>query len=737
MPKEKDSSPNESSLLDNLLRLRAFFSRSDKKRYLILLLMMVIGAFLETVGIGVIPASLALLTHPDKYASLPILSGWGAEGAPPTTSQLIVGCILFFLVFITFKILYFGYYLNLKNRLIARHQIALSERVFSAYINAPWEFHLGKNSAELQRNVIGETIEVFNGIMNPMLQVALGVTITILIFVANLFFLPWQLFLFLIAFCVLSGLALNVFKHSLTRAGEVARDARKSSIQSVTEGLATLLEARILGKESFLVGRLTANISQFAHSDRKRDYISKLFPHILESIGILGLMLILWFLLLSGKDLVEALPVFSLVVASLVRLRQSLASVIGGLGQMHYSKYAIRNIADHLDKLKQHRQEQARSAPASPVSLTFKNQLRLEQVSYQYPQSDAPALEHLDLSIAHSDIVCLAGSSGSGKSTAINLMLGILAPASGRILVDGTPIHQNLSEWHQLIGYVPQTIHMLDDTLRRNVAFGVEDEDIDEEALNTALRLAQLEDFVQRQPDGPRTLIGEGGAKMSGGQRQRLGIARALYRKPEILILDEGTSALDNATESTLLNQLKDHAWPSTIILISHRVASIRFCSKIFVFHVDHLIQAFAKLEAEAPVRFIMIGDGDQRRALETLCGSLSLQERVRFMGFLDPEDILEWLAISDVFALASHETCVWKVRAIFSMGTSPNLRRGQVGLRIILTGSAICSLWYTSNQSAREVSCNLPCQQAHFPVSRHRFPKSDSWVRAIKVWAD
>ena len=582
--------PDSSTLLANLNRLRPLFSRADKKNYVILVLMMLVGAFLETLGIGMVPAFLKLLTDPDQIKGLPIISNHIPQELVDSPPTLFAWCIGLFVAFIIFKILYFAYYLRLKNRLTARHQIALSQRVFSAYINASWEFHLDKNSAELQRNVIGETIEIFNGIINPLLNISLGLAVTVLIFITNFALLPWDLLLFLLVFCVLSGIALNSFKHSLTRAGESARDARKSSIQSVNEGLATILDSRILGKESFLVSRLTKNISQFTLADRRRDYISKLFPHILEAIAVLGLLLMLWLLIHSADDFMDTLPTLSLVVASLVRLRQSMANVIGGFGQMHYSKLAIRNITDHLDNLEQQKSPTAAQTSSESNPISFEKEIRLKSLTYQYPRADAPSLQSIDLTIPHSQTVCLTGASGSGKSTAINLILGILQPETGEILVDGVPIQTNLKAWHQLIGYVPQTIHLLAGSIRSNVAFGVPDEDIDEEQLKLAIRMAQLEPFVAEQPDGLDAPIGEGGAKMSGGQRQRLGIARALYRRPKLLILDEGTSALDNATESTILQQLKQHEWPSTMIMISHRATSIRFCSNIFVFENGSII---------------------------------------------------------------------------------------------------------------------------------------------------
>ena len=583
--------PKESgTLFSNLNRLRPLFSRRDKKCYLLLVFMMLVGAVLETLGIGMIPALITLLTNPEKYASLPILKHIVPAGQEGPTSQLAAWCVVLMLIFFTSKIFFFSYYLQLRNRLIARHQIELTRRIFSAYINASWEFHLGKNSAELQRNVIGETIQIFSGIITPLLAISLGVSITLLIIATNIVFLPWTLFIFLIFFCFLSGVALHTFKNSLTQAGETARNARKSSIQSVMEGLSTLLEARILGKESFLISRLTDNVGQFAHADRKRDYISKLFPHILETLAILGLVSILWLLLKSGNDLMEALPVFSLVVASLVRLRQSMAAVMGSLGLMHYSKHAIRNITDHLTALEGQQVKPRKHLDGSPPPPRFREQIQLENISYSYPETDTPSIQELDLTIPYGEIACLTGCSGSGKSTAINLILGILQPKTGRVLVDGVSIHDDLRSWHEQIGYVPQTIHLLDASLRSNVAFGVEEEDIDDDQLLVAIQLAQLEAFVKQQPDGMLTLIGEGGAKMSGGQRQRLGLARALYRRPQLLILDEGTSALDNATEGTILQQLKRHEWPVTIIMISHREASIRFSSRIFLFQHGRVV---------------------------------------------------------------------------------------------------------------------------------------------------
>ncbi|MGB0578237.1 MAG: ABC transporter ATP-binding protein [Limisphaerales bacterium] len=591
-PKKTTSDRSTSSLWSHLRLLATLFSARDKKQYLLLFGMMLVGACMEFVGIGLIPAFIALLASPDKLEIIPLVGDQLVEIGSESPMKLFwIGAGALMGVFAVKAVYFLGMY-HFQYKMIARQRIGIAKRLFSTYMTAPLPFHLQNNSAQLMRKVMTETSELISGVLIPLMGVLLGGMMTVLLLLLLVVSLP---FYCVLAFVVLGGVCgfmMNWFKKRLAVAGAKAKDGSRRSFQAVKEGLETVVDARILGNESLLIERFRTHISSFAFSDKLRMQTSASYPYALEAVVVIGILLVLRLLLGEGRSFADVMPQLALIGAVAMRLRQTSAMVFSGLGQMHFSKVLIPHLVDDIRELAPNvaAYDQREDRPCE--LMLFDREIRFEALSYCYPGVEEPALRDLDLVLKKGDSIAFVGSTGSGKSTLVNLLLGLLEPTRGQVKVDGRSIHPETHRWQRHIGYVPQDIHLLDDTVRRNIAFGVTDEEIDETRVLTALRRAQMEETITNLPGGLDTVVGERGARLSGGQQQRLGIARALYHQPTVLVMDEGTSALDSSTEASLVACLRELEGEVTMIFVAHRLSTIEHCSRICFLEHGRLLAA-------------------------------------------------------------------------------------------------------------------------------------------------
>ena len=580
--------------LHQLNRLRLLFSRKDKLQYIGLLGLMIVGAILDLLGIGVIPAFVAVLTVPEKVTQYPpaakLLDWIGITLGP---QLLLLGAIVLLFVFIL-KNTYMVLMYHLQFKAVEYHRTRLANNLFGAYIHAPYLFHLKKNSAELLRNVNVETLEIVNGIVNPFLGMVMGCLFTLMTVALLLTVTPWSAVVALFFFGIGSAVFFSLVKKRLTEYGQKAKRERKESIKAINQGLGALVDARILGREGALLKVFDISISNLAHVVRLQQVIQKSVNHVMEIIAVTGMVGILAVLLFSGMEFSTLIPLLALYAAATMRLRQSIGSIIVGMSSIQYSLPSIGNVADDLEHLKCVYSSNGKKK--IKVELSFSDSIEVSNVSFAYPDKQETVLKNINLSIRPGESIAFVGSTGSGKSTLVNLILGLIPPQNGQILVDGKDIQQNLPEWHSMIGYVSQSIFLLDETIRKNVAFGMQRDEIDDEKLWKTIRVAQLENFVRESPQGLDTRVGERGVRISGGQRQRIGLARALYRDPEIIILDEATAALDNQTEDLLMQELRTMAKDRTFIIVAHRLTTVENCDRIY--HLEEgLIQTAGTFE--------------------------------------------------------------------------------------------------------------------------------------------
>ncbi|WP_162937278.1 ABC transporter ATP-binding protein [Indioceanicola profundi] len=550
---------------------------------MILLVLMVTGAALEVVGVAAVPAFVSAVVYPDKLAQFPALYNMLQNLGLTTTEKLVVwGALALVIVFaVKNAYLILNYWVQMKY--VSNRRVDFARRLTQAYMQAPFTFHIRRNTSELLRNIDREATviayQVIGAILELMTHTLILVAVLAFLFIAE----PWITFWWMVIFGAIGGLGVSAVSAKLKRYGLEEQEERKNFVQALYQGFGSIKEARVLNREHFFARKVGETVEAIARVVRFKNFTQKAVGPVTEFAAIAGLLVIAAALVLLQRPTESVLVTLSLFVVGLVRLRQTIGSAMTHLTALRYSAVSVDPVYDDL-KLLEGKGLPWRNLPASqlPPPRRLDQSIELENIWYRHENAPDYALRGISLTIPAGSAVGFVGSTGAGKSTLVDMILGLLTPEKGRVLVDGTDIRQNINSWQRSIGYVPQSIYLLDDTIRRNIALGIDDKDVDEEALRVAIRLAQLEAFVEKQPNGLDEQIGEGGVRLSGGERQRIGIARALYHDPEVLILDEATSALDNATERAIIAAVEALKGRRTVIMIAHRLTTVRNCDTLY-----------------------------------------------------------------------------------------------------------------------------------------------------------
>ncbi len=586
----------------NLMRL---MSPRERRQLLWLIAAIFLMAALQTITIASIMPFMAVVTHPEiVQTNRYFQDAYVLVGSPEIQRFLfLLGLLILVSLLISNLISVLVTWLMLR----FSHMVGFrfSRRLLSDYLHRPYKFFLGRNSAELSKNILSETDRATRGVLLPMLQVvARGVSIA---FIVGLLIVVDPLIAMSVG-TVLGVAYLAIYisvRRRAFRLGRLVTEASRKRFKITTEAFGVVKYLKLSGMEDRFTERFSQPSRQFAKCHASSRAMAQLPKFLLEVIAFGGILVIVLYVISARGAVDEALSLLGLYAFAGYRLLPQLQQVFDVATNLRFNMPALEILLADFDRAENDLHRETVSIATEPV--TVKTSLELKHVTYAYPNAETPTIENLDITIPVGSTVGLAGATGAGKTTVVDIILGLLSPDIGEFLIDGKSLApSSIRAWQRNLGYVPQHVHLSDESIRSNIAFGLADDEIDQKMVERAARIAQIYDFVTRDlPEGFATVIGERGVRLSGGEQQRIGIARALYRVPRVLVLDEATGALDAITERAVLRDIAALQPRMTVIMITHRLSSLSACDYIYLLEHGKMTASgsFADL-VEASPRF-------------------------------------------------------------------------------------------------------------------------------------
>jgi ATP-binding cassette subfamily C protein len=583
--------------VDTIKRLFDLLTPQERLKLYLLFVAVVIMAGLEVVSVASIMPFLSVASDPASIQENRYLK-WAFDtfGFADRHSFLIalgVAALLALVVSNTYIVVVTW----LQSRFVWHRNHSISKRLLRGYLQRPYEYFLTRNSSDLSKNILEEARQVSTQMLQPAIKGTAKCLVSISIVGFLVFVDPTVAFIVAVVLGGAYGSIWLSVRKKLDEIGKKRVNANEDRFQSVSESLGGIKAVKLRAKEDVFIDQFNWPSKKYAHYQTLNKVINKVPRYILEAIAFGGIILIAVYLIAIRSDIQQVIPMLGLYAFAGYRLLPALQSTFRGLAKAQFNKAALGAIhrdmyEPSLSSSPAEDRENGTKADDRKDRIRLKDNLIMENVTFTYPGAEEPAIEKISLEIPARTTVGFVGKTGSGKTTTVDLMLGLLRPQKGEISVDEIPLQEeSLPLWQRSVGYVPQHIYLADDTIARNVAFGVPDDRIDRSRVLEALQRAQVYDFVSKElPDGLETIVGERGVKLSGGQRQRIGIARALYHRPSVIFFDEATSALDQATEKAVMEAVYALGGTRTIILISHRMSTVRRADTIFVLEQGKLV---------------------------------------------------------------------------------------------------------------------------------------------------
>lgn len=564
-------------------KLRFIFERKDKIQIIFLLLLIIIGSFLELSGVAAFMPFIEMVMSPENiYENIWLSKIYNFLNLSSTDIFLALMALTISLIYIV-KNVYLSILQNSILKFSYKTRKNLSVRLLKTYMEEPYTFHLNKNTAELQRSLQIDTNQFMLLVNNTLQMVAeVAVCIVLGLYLFDTSHSITGIVLLLLIFCV--GFFLYISKKVTQKLGAQNQRYNAKLIQWVNQALGGIKEVKVLRREDYFVTSYEENYEKLIWGARINELLSAMPRYIVEAVCITGLLvaiIIKMFWGYAGNEVSDFIPQLAVCAVGAFRLLPSVGKMNAYANNIMYCMPSLDLIYTDLKEIEYCNAKKNKDSKKLE-KWTFSEGIRLQNVTYKYPDTEQPVLTHVSMTISKGSTVAFVGTSGAGKTTLADIILGLLPPEEGQVLVDGRNIYDDLDCWYNHLGYIPQSIYLSDDTIRNNIAFGINEKDISEEAVWDALEKAQLADFITGLELGLDTLVGDRGVRLSGGQRQRIGIARALYHNPDILILDEATSALDNDTEQAVMESIESLKGKKTMLIIAHRLTTIRNADVIY-----------------------------------------------------------------------------------------------------------------------------------------------------------
>ena len=574
--------------MKKIKKILSLFTARERKQACLLTIMLLIMALLDTIGVASILPFIAVLTNPsviETNSILNIMFEISVKFGVENDRQFLFALGILVFIFLVVSILFKAFTTYVQLRFVQMREYSIGKRLVEGYLHQPYSWFLDRHSAELGKNILSEAGMVVGGFLKPLIDVIARIMVTITLITLLIIVDPK---LALIIGFTLGGAYVVIFylmRSFLNKIGKKRLIHNEIRFKSVSEAFGAAKEVKVGGLENMYIKWFSHSAQIYARTSASSVVVSQLPRFFLEVIAFGGVLLIILYMMGQSDNFNSALPIVSLYVFAGYRLMPALQQIYAAFVVITYAGPSIDKLSEDMKNLKPKNLNQDQDV------LSLKNEITLKNINYNYPNSARTVLKNISLSIPAKSSVGLVGATGSGKTTTVDIILGLLEPQKGTLEVDGKIITKyNSRSWQRSIGYVPQHIYLSDDTVAANIAFGVDSKDISYEDIEKASKIANLDEFILNElPEKYQTTIGERGVRLSGGQRQRIGIARALYHKPQVLILDEATSALDNQTEKAVMDAVNNLDKNITIILIAHRLSTVKKCDQIYLLNKGQL----------------------------------------------------------------------------------------------------------------------------------------------------
>jgi len=571
--------------LSNLIKkLKIIITPQEKWQVLVLFASILLAALFQTLGVVSILPFMSIVMQPEIIESNRWLNWlYNSFGFTSVNSFIIfIGFLMLLLIIIGNLTSALATWL--KVRFVWRNH-NISSALLKKYLSMPYVYFLTQNTADLSKNILSEVNVLTSNFMLPLINILISSFIAIGILSMLLFTNIYITILSAIIFGGSYALIYFYFHDKLKTNGAKRLKENKMRFKTAGEALGGIKDIKVMGREDFFYHRFLRHSLELSNLQAWSALIGQMPRYFLETIAFGGIVTLVLYFIISTGNANEVIPTISFFAFAAYRLLPALQIVFASSTQVRFSQMTVNRIIEDLSE-KDGFREQFLVYEKEPVNtMPFNTSLELKEASFNYPNTNEPVIRNINLSIQHNTSVGLVGPTGAGKTTLVDIILGLLTPQKGEFSVDGVKIDENNTlNWQRNLGYVPQHIYLSDDTILNNIAFGIPDEKIDRKTVEHVARISNLHDFIiSKLPNGYQTIVGERGIRLSGGERQRVGIARALYHNPEVLVLDEATSSLDGITESAVLEAVNNVAKLKTIIIIAHRLTTVKDCDIIYL----------------------------------------------------------------------------------------------------------------------------------------------------------
>ena len=570
-------------MLNTFKKLYSLFNKRDRRYIHFLVFATIVMAFVQVAGIGSIMPFLSVVANPEVVETNRWLNKVYTYFGFNSTNAFLV-----FLGVFALCVLLAGNGMMIatqwmKLQFVHLRSHILSMRLLENYLDKPYIFFLNQNSSNLGKDILSEVKLMMSGLLQPMMEILSKGMVALFIIALLLVVNP---LLSLVVIFLLGGSYMLVYfkiKDKLRKIGDERRAANKDRFKTTNEAFGAIKDIKLMNNQRNFLRMYEKPSLRFEKTQATQGIYGMVPDHAIEALAFSGILIIVLYLLISGGNITQTLPILGVYGYSIMRLKPAMQVIYSSISNIKFYQSSLDEMYDDLKLIKQAGVSISKDESAVEP-LPFKEKLVLDDIHFRYPGAKEKLFSGIDLTVHTNTAVAFVGPTGSGKTTLVDIILGLLPPERGRLIVDDVPVTgENLQRWQQNLGYVPQHIYLADDTVIRNIAFGVPENEIDLGQVERAARMANIHAFVTGElPQGYETTIGERGIRLSGGQRQRIGIARALYRDPKILVLDEATSALDGRTEDYVFQAIETIAKTKTVIMIAHRLTTVKNCDRVY-----------------------------------------------------------------------------------------------------------------------------------------------------------